>query len=177
MTEEDLQFYKNMCLVPQIGYSSRLCTKWEKCETRKRKREEQYPKIKDDAMQHESTFFSRSSVDFLDEDEESDNPENNNEFSFPENSGKYFFNSSMTIDTNDDMPEDYRHIRYGICSIRPEYYITMHKLKSEVQGEICTVANNLFNHKEFGEWKRYQKKNPTNYNTLPVPTNTNRTML
>ena len=26
MTEEDLQFYKNMCLVPQIGYSSRICT-------------------------------------------------------------------------------------------------------------------------------------------------------
>ena len=23
---EDLQFYKNMCLVPQIGYSSRICT-------------------------------------------------------------------------------------------------------------------------------------------------------
>ena len=117
MTEEDLQFYKNMCLVPQIGYSSRICTKWEKCETRKRKREEQNQKIKDDAMQHESTFCSRSSVDFLDEDEESDNPEDNNEFSFPENSGKYFFNSSMTIDTNDDMPEDYRHIRYGLCSI------------------------------------------------------------
>ena len=32
-------------------------------------------------------FFSRSRADFLDEDEESDNPEDNNEFSFPENSG------------------------------------------------------------------------------------------
>ena len=53
----------------------------------------------------------------------------------------------------------------------------MHKLKSEVQGAICTVANNLLNRKEFGEWKRHEKKNPTDYNTLPVPTNTNRTML
>ena len=34
---EDLQFYKNMCLVPQVGYASRICTKWENCETRKRK--------------------------------------------------------------------------------------------------------------------------------------------
>ena len=32
-------------------------------------------------------FFSRSRADFLDEDEESDNPEDNNEFGFPENSG------------------------------------------------------------------------------------------
>ena len=42
MTEDDLQFYKNMCLVPQIWYSSRICTKWGNCETRKRKREEQH---------------------------------------------------------------------------------------------------------------------------------------
>ena len=73
----------------------------------------------------------RSIIDFLDEDEESDNPEDNNEFSFPENSGKYFFNCSMMIDTNDDMPEHYRHIRYGLCSVSPEYYTTMHKLKPE----------------------------------------------
>ena len=75
--------------------------------------------MKDDAIRHESTFFSRSSADLSDEDEKSDNPDNN-EFSFPENSGKYFFNGSM-IDTNDDMPEHYRHIRYGLSSVRPEY--------------------------------------------------------
>ena len=57
MTEEDLQLCKNICLVPQVGYSSRICTKWDKCETLKRKREEQHQKVKDDAMQHESTFF------------------------------------------------------------------------------------------------------------------------
>ena len=67
-------------------------------------------------------FFLRSSIDFLDEDEESDNPEDNNEFSFPENSGKYFFNSSMMIDTNDDMPEHYRHIRYGLHSVILHYH-------------------------------------------------------
>ena len=97
-------------------------------------------------MQHESTFFSRSSADFLDENEESDNPEDKNEFSFPENIGKYFFNSSMMINTNGDMPEHYRHIRYRLGSVRPEYYITMHKLKlksefhlseNQAQGAIC----------------------------------------
>ena len=86
------------------------------------------------------------------------------------------------IDTNDDMPEYDHYIRYGLRSVRSVYYITMHKLKSEfhlsenqAQGAICTVANNLFNHKEFGEWKRYEKEKPTDYNTLPAPTTTNRT--
>ena len=37
------------------------------------------------------------------------------------------------------------------------------------------VANKLFNRKEFGESKRYEKEKPTDYNTLPAPTNTNRT--
>ena len=88
----------------------------------------------------------------------------------------------MMIDTNYDMPEHYCHIRYGLRSVRPEYYTTMHKLKSEfhlsenqAQGAICTVANNLFNCKDFGELKRYEKEKPADYNTLPAPTNTNRT--
>ena len=44
------------------------------------------------------------------------------------------------------------------CSIKPEYYATMQKLKSrfhlsenQAQGAICTVANNLYGRKEYGE--------------------------
>ena len=66
MREDDLQFYKNMCLVPQVGYSSRICSKWEQCETRKRKGDEQHQKMKHDAMQHDRRFFLRSSPNFLD---------------------------------------------------------------------------------------------------------------
>ena len=68
------------------------------------------------------------------------------------------------------------------CSVKPEYYITMHKLKSElhssenqVQGATCTVANNLFGRKEYDEWKQYERYEPTTYNTLPAISNTNRT--
>ena len=49
------------------------------------------------------------------------------------------------------MKPQYQHIRHGPCSVKPEYYLTMHKLKSELhlsenqaQGVTCTVANNLF---------------------------------
>ena len=43
-------------------------------------------------------------------------------------------------------------------SVKPEYYATMHKLKSkfhlsenQAQGARCTVANNLYGRKEYGE--------------------------
>ena len=53
---------------------------------------------------------------------------------------------------DDDMPYKYRHIRkYGQRSVKNEYYVLMHKLKSELhmsenqaQGAICAVANILF---------------------------------
>ena len=70
------------------------------------------------------------------------------------NSDKYVFKSNMLDHENDDMPPQYQHITHGPCSVKPEYYITMHKLKSElhsseVQGAICTVANNLFGNVAF----------------------------
>ena len=61
------------------------------------------------------------------------------------------FKSNMLDHENDDMPPQYQHIRHGAHSVKPEYYTTMHKLKSglhlsenQVQGAICTVTNNLF---------------------------------
>ena len=85
-------------------------------------------------------------------------------------------------DGHNDMPYNYQHIRHGLWSVREEYYVVMHKLKSELhmsenqaQGAVCAVANILFGRKDHGQWKRYDKEKATNYNTLPVPTNTNRT--
>ena len=47
--------------------------------------------------------------------------------------------------------------------------------EAQVQGAIISVANILFNRKEFGEWKLFDKGTPTDPNTLPAPTNINRT--
>ena len=80
------------------------------------------------------------------------------------------------------MKPQYQHIRHGPCSVKPEYYLTMHKLKSELhlsenqaQGATCTVANNLFGRKEYDEWKQYERDEPTIYNNLPAISNANRT--
>ena len=80
------------------------------------------------------------------------------------------------------MPCRYRHIRTGQRQVRKEYYILAEKLKAElhmsekqVHGSIIAVANVLFGRKEFGEWKAYNRDLPTENNTLPSPSNLNRT--
>ena len=40
--------------------------------------------------------------------------------------------TNMLDHENDDMPQQYRHIRHGPRSIKPEYYVTMHILKLEL---------------------------------------------
>ena len=80
------------------------------------------------------------------------------------------------------MPFRFRHIRSGLRSVRPEYYMLTHKLKSELhlseaqaQGAIVAVANILFGRQEFGEWKVFEKEKEVDFNTLPASTNINRT--
>ena len=85
--------------------------------------------------------------------------------------------------SNDDMPHSYRHIRNGPRSVRPEYYVLMHTLKSELRlseaqaqgAAMIRVANILFRRNDFGEWKIYKERQGCDYNTLPAATNTNRT--
>ena len=74
------------------------------------------------------------------------------------------------------------HIRLGPHSVRPEIYMTIHQLMSEYHmskrqalGSVCTVANNIFGRKEYGEWKTFTDGVPTDQNTLPAPQNINRT--
>ena len=46
---------------------------------------------------------------------------------------------------------------------------------NQVEGLICICVNILFGHTKFGKWKRYDKDQPTDNNTLPTTTNSNRT--
>ena len=80
------------------------------------------------------------------------------------------------------MPCEYWHVRNGPWSVREEYYIAMHRMKSElhmsdnqVEGLICICVNILFGCNTFGKWKRYDKDQPTDNNTLTATTNSNRT--
>ena len=46
---------------------------------------------------------------------------------------------------------------------------------NQVEGSICICANILFGRNKFGKWKRYDKDQPTDNNTLPATTNSNTT--
>ena len=52
---------------------------------------------------------------------------------------------------SDSIPEEFRYVRYGDRSVRPELHSVMHKLsskyhmsKSQIEGSIITIANTLF---------------------------------
>ena len=54
-------------------------------------------------------------------------------------------------DNSDSIPKEFRYVRYGDRSVRPELYSVMHKLsskyhmsKSQIEGSIITIANTLF---------------------------------
>ena len=127
-------------------------------------------------------ILSQSSTNAIpDSADEKSDKEIDTEYLGANNSNKYVLKSNM-LDHENDMPPQYWHIRYGPHSVKPEHFETMHKLKSElhlsenqVEGAICTVANDLFGRKEYGELKQYERAEPTTYNTLSAINNTNRT--
>ena len=85
---------------------------------------------------------------------------------------------------HDDMPLRYRHIRCEERQVKPEYYLLTHVVKSKyhisenmARRAIIEIANCLFGRKEHGKWKPYKSGEPYDCNTLPSPSNTNRTDL
>ena len=61
---------------------------------------------------------------------------------------------------DDNMPDEYKHSRHGLKSVKSELYTVMPKLSSElhmfrrqIEGAIVTIASMLFDQ----EWKPYNK--------------------
>ena len=79
---------------------------------------------KEIADQHERKFLSASSIDAIpDSADEKSGKESGTEYSEANNSNKHVFKSNMIGNKNDEMPPQYRHIRYGPRSVKHEYYI------------------------------------------------------
>ena len=71
---------------------------------------------------------------------------------------------------SDSIPEEFRYVRYGDRSVRPELYSVMHKLsskyhmsKSQIEGSIITIANTLFGR----EQRPYTPREERDLSTLP----------
>ena len=80
--------------------------------------------------------------------------------------------------SNDPLPIEYRHIRRGLQSVRPEYYVLIEKFISvyhmsyeQAEAAVRETANDLFGRKEFGKWKSYNRKEDIDDNTLPMRKN------
>ena len=135
MTQEDKEFYKKQCLVPTVGYCASLTGRnWSKAEKRNRAEEENLQRKHLEAQWYEASIVPASTAEIIDMDcdEEFERDIDDCDFQpsdFEDN--KYVFNSSSIDDSSDDLPYKYRHIRHGLCSVRPEYYVVMHKLKAE----------------------------------------------
>ena len=119
MAETDVQFYKNMCLVLQVGYCSNADKKWKKTETRKRKIAEQLEERKAEAVEYEMSLQSTSSDILVDREEDGgiEGIGEEDEYYPPpeeENREKYEFDTKIIDDGHDDMPYKYRHIRHGL---------------------------------------------------------------
>ena len=78
------------------------------------------------------------------------------------NDSKYGF-KEVIGDTEDDLPNRFRHPRDGLRSVRPSYYVAMDRMKAELhmsdaqgEGAICIVFNEMLERKKYGEWKAYK---------------------
>ena len=121
----------------------------------------QKKKRKAEAVEYEMNLSRQSSTDFLYDRKENDNLLEEEYCLQPEIHEKYQFNS--TTDNDSDMSYEYQHVWNGPWSVWEEYYIAMHRVKSElhmsdnqVEGSICICANILFANtlgcNKFGKW-------------------------
>ena len=64
---------------------------------------------------------------------------------------KYDKFSKYSGGNSDSIPEEYRYVRYGDRSVRPELSTKYHMSKSQIEGSIITIAKTLFGR----EWRPY----------------------
>ena len=170
MSERDLEFYKNQKegIQPVDFCTSSVDRIWEMT----RKRYEERPNRK---RNENADFSTKSMEDYECGESESDNQ--HEEYSQPPKKTKYEFIDEQLDQPSDKMPAEYRHIRKGQRSVRPEIYTVISKLQSELhmsnrqaEGAIVTIGNELFGR----SWKAYDESRPSDCDTLPAMSNTRR---
>ena len=165
-----MEFYRNQKegAQPVDFCTSSVDRIWEM--TRKRNVERANRKRNENA-----DFSTLSMEDFEGGDSESDSQ--HEEYTQPTKKTKYEFTKEQLDQPGDKMPAEYRHVRRGQRSVRPEIYTVISKLQSELhmsnrqaEGAIVTISNELFGR----NWKVYDKNKPSDCNTLPSMSNTRR---
>ena len=84
------------------------------------------------------------------------------------------FENTEEYDSEDEIPYKFRHIRNSARKIRPEFYETVDKLKSnnhmsehQAEAAIVTIGNNMFGR----SWKLHDESEVIDLDTLPQASN------
>ena len=178
MSQADWQFYENQQKEIRFGYcSSFLDRKWLIAQEKRKKREvrtrnESYgnlwevnnPIPDETVADHDATTRKPVDPDFI-------------EPATPPKRAKYAYTKAVD-DPKDPLPPEFRHIRNGLRSVRPEYYVLIEKLISvyhmsyrQAQAAVFETANHLFGRKQYGQWKQYSREQTLDCNTLPEQKN------
>ena len=187
MAEAEESFYENQSLVPQVGFRSNFVDrKWKLSQLRKGKDAQRNEVLQQKAQEYKrilNATCSSGGDGFVGEDDQESSPvdkDNDVDFVCPAEKTRYAFKADQLNERDDELPYIYRHIRSGARSVRPEFYILIHKLKAQLhisekqaEGAVVEVANTLFGRK----WKLYEQNQVTDNNILPAPSNINRTEL
>ena len=142
MTERDEIFYENMKKTPQFGYCETFTDrKWANTVKRKLKEEEslllrrtEYLQSKNSSIDFTEALSSTvMDFDFDDPVEEDESDADKQDILYnpsTETADEKF--EVLVGDPEDDLPFKYRHVRYGLHGVRPEYYLAMNRMKSEL---------------------------------------------
>ena len=165
----DSDFYADQKKIPREGFcSSQVDRKWEISQMRANKdrvHSQKYKFIRNQPEIDDSETGNDQDTDF--------NPSDDSDLNAKKSKFEYNFDN-----VNDEMPVRFRHVRESERSVRPEIYVLMNKLSSElhmsknqIEGSILHVANLLFGR----NWKSHTENDVSDRDTLPAMSSLRRT--
>ena len=182
MSTADFAFYNNQKKTPPVGYcSSTVDRNWDKSMKRKEKRNnrtrnEQYDDNSGGVVNPSIENIGSEDVIKMDDDQYDQD--------FIDDVDKKLKRKYQAVidDKDDDLPYKYRHIRHGLCSVRPQVYKVIKILQAKYHlsyeqavGAIITISNILFGRENFGAWKAHEPNGVCDNNTMPERRNSRRT--
>ena len=178
MSQADYDFYDNQKQNPPIGYCSSSVERKGKI-SNQRKMDRQN-RSRDESYSFQNTSVIEIDMDDVNDDNDAD-PSYISKETDSDHKQKYQY-ECITNEAGDILPTEYRHIRNGPRSVRPEIYTVVAELQAQynmshrqAEGAITVVANQLFGRSKYGEWKIYDKHSVTDCNTMPAMSNIRRT--
>ena len=188
MEADDYTFYNNQKKNPPVGLCTTVLDRHSLAKMKRIKRKQDTLEKQRDEQQTYEKDMVGISLDQIENDgllegacEKDGDPEEHEGPSYemePTEKSRYNYEGEMIVDVEDDMPNQYRHVREGFRKVKPEVYEVAHTLSSkyhmsrrQVEAVIFEVSNILFGRK----FKKFEDNCTFDNDTLPSMTNLVRT--